>query len=265
MTDFLTPFLPSYFQPWHIPAVFLAGLIGEGYSVVIGSGGVLIQFVLSSLGMPLASVIATDLAGCLGACAGIIVASPSQKKTWKKRGLLLALGIPLLAGGIVGTMCLIYISATVLKYILIAGLSLLLLQMFSGKKPVLKALEDLHFDLKKYPVLFVVLFALGVYGNVSGVGSGTFMKIALVGLLHMSVADGIFVDGIINVPPTLFSFGATAMKGLIVWPYCLTLWLGTFIGARYTTKIATRIPNRYLQGLLIVVVTLYLGWLLVSL
>ena len=33
----------------HLVVVFFAGLIGEGYATVIGSGGVLIQFVLAAL------------------------------------------------------------------------------------------------------------------------------------------------------------------------------------------------------------------------
>lgn len=36
--------IPSYFELWHLPVVFLAGLIGEGYATIVGSGGVLIQF-----------------------------------------------------------------------------------------------------------------------------------------------------------------------------------------------------------------------------
>jgi len=85
--DIFASFVPQYFQPWHIVIVFLAGLVGEGYSVVVGGGGILIQFVLASLGMPLPVVIATDIAGTLGTSAGVLSASP--RKIWSNKKLLI--------------------------------------------------------------------------------------------------------------------------------------------------------------------------------
>jgi uncharacterized membrane protein YfcA len=258
-------YFPTYFHLWHLPAIFAAGLIGEGYATVIGSGGVLIQFVLASLGLPMTNVVATDLAGCMGADAGIIITSTSPQKVWKKKKLLFLLATPLALGGMTGTVFLIYIPAVLLKCILIAGLSLLLLHILSSKQSALRTLDDFHIDLKQAPVLFILLFILGIYGNVSGVGSGTFMKLVFISLLRVSFVDSLGIGSMISLPASLFSLIATAMAGLIVWPYCLTLWVGTFIGGRYGTKFARKVPDRYLYGLLILVVSLYLVWLLASL
>jgi uncharacterized membrane protein YfcA len=108
-----TLFLPSYFHLWHLPVIFIAGMIGEGYGILIGSGGILIQFTLAALGMPLQSVVATDVAGTLGCNAGVLMASP--KSIWVNKKLLVLLGVPFFIGGIAGTLFLIYISALVLK------------------------------------------------------------------------------------------------------------------------------------------------------
>ena len=258
----LAAFIPDYFQLWHLPVVFFAGLVGESYATVIGSGGVLIQFVLAWLGMPLTNVIATDLAGCVGADVGIVVAAISPRVMWDKRKLLLLLTVPLFLGGVTGTFFLMHIQVVFLKYILIVGLSLLLLQVLLGKRSALQTLEELHLDVRRYPVVFVVLFILGVYANVSGVGSGTFMKLVFISMLRISMAESMGMGSIISMPASIFSFIATALAGLIVWPYCFALWVGTYIGGRYTAGYARRVPDRYLRRLLLTAVSVYLVWLL---
>src|SRR3989344_4934066 len=100
----------------HLVVVFFAGLIGEGYATIIGSGGVLIQFVLAALGLPLAVVVATDIGGSQGAELGVIAAS--KKNIWNNRKALLLLATPLLVGGVVGTLFLIYIPVLLLKVVL---------------------------------------------------------------------------------------------------------------------------------------------------
>jgi uncharacterized protein len=175
------------------------------------------------------------------------------------------LTVPLFLGGIAGTLFLLYVPSDILKYVLIVGLSLLLVRLFVEKQKILRALEDVHIDIKHYPLLFIVLFVIGVYGNVSGVGFGTFLKLILLSILRISVYDSISVGSIIALPASIFSFVTTAMAGLIVWPYCLTLWVGTFIGGRYVTKFAQKVPDHYMRWLLITIISLYLIWLIVSL
>ena len=261
----LSPFIPPFFHLWHLPVTFLAGLVGEGYATAIGSGGVLIQFALAALGLPLANVVATDLAGCMGADAGILSVLMAPRKIWNKRKLFLQLTIPITLGGITGTFFLIHVPAKTLTYILIIGLSLLLLHLLVGKQKTLQSLDELHIGRRQYTLLFIVLFVLGVYGNISGVGSGTFMKLVFISMLRISVIESMGIGTLVTLPAALFSLGATATAGLILWPYCLTLWISTFIGARYMVGVVRKVPNSWLRGLLMGVVSLYLIWLLVSL
>lgn len=260
MHDF--SFIPTYFHWWHLPIVFLAGMIGEGYAVVVGGGGVLIQFVLVSLGMPLPVVIATDIGGCLGSSAGVI--SAFSKHIWSNKKLLLFLCAPFFVGGIVGTIFLTKISALVLSYLLIVGLGALVIYMVFQKNGQAQNLEDLHINLKQYPMLASIMVGLGIYSNVSGVGAGTFQKIIFTSLLRMKVTDGIGVGNIVYLAPTIFSLVVTAIAGLLAWPYLITLWVGTFIGAHYVARYAQRIPDKYLRNLLVVLCICYLSYLIWS-
>ncbi|MBI2355890.1 MAG: sulfite exporter TauE/SafE family protein [Candidatus Doudnabacteria bacterium] len=253
-------FLPDYFRAWHLVVVFFAGLIGEGYGTMVGGGGVVIQFVLATLGMPLASVVATDLAGSMGASIGVITATP--KKVWSNKKLLFVLGLPLFIGGIIGTAFLIKIPVELLKYVIIAGLTLLLLYVLFSKPSLLRSLETLQISKKQHPLIFFTQILQGIYGNVSGVGSGTFERISFIALLRISVADSIGVINIIGLPTVIFSFVATAIAGFIVWPYLITLWVGTFIGGRYAAKYIRIIPDKYLRALLVVLAIIYIVYLL---
>ncbi len=254
--------LPSYFELWHLPAVFMAGLIGEGYATVIGSGGILIQFVLVSLGMPLSAVVATDIAGSTGANFGIITASP--RSIWKNKKLLLLLTVPCLIGGVIGTLFLIYIPVLWLKYIIIAGLVLLLFYMFLGKQAETRMVETLEINPKQYPLLFAVVGFLGLYGNVSGVGVGTFQKVSFVSILRITFADSLGIGTISSLPAQVFSIVVTAITGLIAWPYFLALFLGSYVGANFVTRYVRKIPDIYLRSLLVILAILYLTYLISS-
>jgi uncharacterized membrane protein YfcA len=252
-------FFPSYFHWWHIPVVLLAGMIGEGYAVIIGGGGVLIQFVLFSLGMPLPMVIATDIAGCMGSGLGVI--SAYSRDIWSNKHLLWYLSIPFFIGGVIGTLFLTKISPVVLSYLLIVALGALLLLMVLQKNQQTQNLSELSINKKQYPLLASVMAGLGVYSNVSGVGSGTFIKIVYTGLLKMKPTDSIGVTNIVYLPPTIFSLVVTAVVGLLAWPYVITLWIGTFIGAHYVAKYAQKIPENYLRKILMFICLIYLLYL----
>lgn len=263
MVDFVHWLVPPYFEAWHLPVVFLAGLIGESYGTVTGGGGILIQLVLTSLGMPLPSVVATDLAGSIGANVGVLSVSP--RSIWSNKRLMLALAVPALLGGVIGTLFLVTMPVELLKYIVIAGLVLLLIRLAITTREPRQTVDQVTLRRKQYPLVMTVMSLLGIYGNVSGVGIGTFERLAFVSILRVNFADSLGIGTIIGLPAMIFSLVVTAITGLLAWPYLLVLWLGTYTGGRVATKYVQRIPDHYLRILLIVIATLYLGYLVTSL
>ncbi|MDO8561655.1 MAG: sulfite exporter TauE/SafE family protein [bacterium] len=253
----------AYFELWHLPIAFFAGLIGEGYATLVGSGGVLIQFSLAILGLPLAVIVATDIGGSQGADLGIIAAS--SRKMLNNKKLLFMLALPVFFGGVIGTMFLIYISVLLLKAVLIIGLSALLIYVLIGKKAEMQAFENINLNWQRYPLIFVVMFVLGVYGNVSGVGVGTFNRFAYVSLLRVGFVESLGLTSLIALPATLFSTIVTGMSGLIAWPYFIAIFIGSFIGANFVSRHVRKVPERYLRLLLISIITLYLAYLVISL
>lgn len=262
MAGFLSSLIPSYFHWWHIPIVFLAGMVGEGYAVVIGSGGILIQFALASLGMPLPSVIATDLAGCFGANAGVLTAYP--RSIWENKRLLITLGTPFFLGGIIGTIFLTRISPVLLQYLLIIALAAILAYMLLARKKETRSSRHVQIRTAHYPVIGSAFFGLGVYTNVSGIGYGTFLKIILNGLMGIDANESIGISNIIDLPLLVFSFIVTAIAGLIAWPYLITLWISTYIGANYVARYIQKVPEAALRKMLVIIASIYLFYLIWS-
>ncbi len=261
--DFFAQFLPSYFENWHLLFAFLAGLIGEGYAALVGSGGVLIQFTLATLGLPLAVLVATDIGGSQGADLGIIAAS--SRKMLNNKKLLFMLTLPVFIGGVVGTIFLVYIPVLLLKAVLIIGLSLLLMYILIGKKAELQAFENINLSWRRYSLIFVVMFVLGIYGNVSGVGVGTFNRFAYASLLRIGFVESLGITSLIVIPATLFSTIVTGISGLIAWPYFIMIFVGSFIGANFVSRHIRKVPEKYLRTLLLTLVILYLVYLVCSL
>jgi uncharacterized protein len=218
---------------------------------------------LATLGLPLAVVVATDIGGSQGADLGIIAAS--SRKILQNKKTLLMLAAPVFIGGVVGTLFLIYIPVTLLKLVLIVGLSMLLVYILIGKKAEIQAFENINLSFARYSLVFLVMFVLGVYGNISGVGSGTFNRFAYLSLLRVSFVESLGLTSLIALPATLFSTVVTAMSGLIAWPYFLAIFVGSFIGANFMARHARKVPENYLRALLIVVIVLYLAYLVYGL
>ena len=142
---------------------------------------------------------------------------------------------------------------------------MLLVYVLMGKKAEVQAFEDINLSMRRYPLVFIVMFILGMYGNVSGVGVGTFNRFAYLSLLRVSFVESLGLTSLIALPATLFSTIVTGVSGFIAWPYFISIFIGSFIGANFMTRHVRRVPERYLRILLLSVVALYLVYLIYSL
>lgn len=97
----------------------MAGLIGETMGALVGGGSIITLPAILFLGVPLQAAIATDNASALGTEVGIL-SETWQKVLARKKPVLLMI-IPTTLGGIIGTWFLLTISATIIKYLMVAA------------------------------------------------------------------------------------------------------------------------------------------------
>lgn len=248
--------IPTYFHWWHIPVIFLAGLVGEAYGSVIGGGGIIIQSTQLFIGVPIKSAIATATAGGLGTEAGVI--SETHQHIADNRKLTLLMTVPFTLGGIVGVWLLLSVSQSVIKYLMIVAVVIILAHAYYAKGKV----KPKVISKAQHVLLFLFMFLSGLYGNFIGPGEGTFSKFALMSVLGLTFIQSQGLKAAATVPARIFSIVVTALAGLVVWPYAATLWISTYISSKYATKYAKRVPDRYWEIILTLVSIAFVLYLL---
>lgn len=255
MLHYYHPFLPEYFQLWHLPLLFFAGLIGESFGALVGGGSIVTMPALLLTGAPLQSAIAVDNAASLGTEAGI-VSETIQKIRSNKRWVLI-LAIPLTAGGIVGTWLLLTVPGTIIRYLMVVTILLLL-----GDSYFNKSKKPRKISRTRYEVLIGFMFLIGVYSNFMTAGEGAFSRIGLMTILGWSFMRSQGIKAAATIPSRIYLLVVTTFAGLIIWPYLLTMFCATFLAGRYATAFAKKIPDKYMKAALTVISLAFVVYLL---
>lgn len=248
-------FFPSYFEWWHVPLVFMAGLIGESFGALVGGGSIITMPALLLTGAPIQTAIAVDNAAAIGTEIGILSATWRKAKAHKKLTLFMA--IPLTLGGVGGTWLLLHVSPVIIKYLMAATIIIILIHSYIAKKRVNK-IGHSH-----YAALFVFLLIIGIYSNFMAAGEGAFSRMGIMALLGMSFLQVQGIKATATVPSRLYSLIITAFAGLIIWPYLIAMWASGFIAGRYSTKFAKKLPDKLIRIVLTIMSILFVIYLLV--
>ncbi|HEX7633337.1 MAG TPA: sulfite exporter TauE/SafE family protein [Candidatus Saccharimonadales bacterium] len=236
-------FFPSYFEWWHLPVVFLGGLIGESIGALVGGGSIVTMPALLLTGAPLHSAIAIDNAASLATEAGII--SETWHKIVARKRLVVLMAIPMTLGGIIGTWLLLNISADVIRYIMAGTVLFLLIHSYMSKSP-----HPDDVSRRNYILLTVFLFLIGIYSNFIAAGEGAFSRMGIMAILGLPFVESTGLKATATTPSRIYLLIVTAFVGLIVWPYLLTMWVGNFIAGKYSTKFVKKVPDHFLKPIL---------------
>jgi uncharacterized membrane protein YfcA len=254
----LHSFFPAYFHWWHIPVIFLAGLVGESYGCLIGGGSIVLLAVQNFLGVPLKSAIAINNSAVLGTEFGVL--SETHEQVLRNKKLVVLMMLPLILGGITGTWLLLTISPEVVKYVMSVAVLIVLGHTYIGKSRV----RHEFISKSRYILLFVFLFLTGLYSNLVSLGGGTFSKFAIISVLGLTFIEGQGLSAASGIPNRIYSLIATSIAGLIVWPYVITFWVSTFIAGKYATRFVKHIPDIYLKVSLAIISIGFVAYLLLA-
>ena len=253
--DFLEALLPETFQWWHLALLFAASLIGEGFGAIIGGGSIITQPALLLSGLPLHSVIAIDNAGALGTEAGVLTETHQDiRRRWK---MVLFMFVPMMLGGAIGTWNLLNAPIGFIKPLMIGAVLFLLFHSYFLKKKY----RLLWRRGQQYAFLFAFLFLIGLYNNFIGIGEGTFARLGIMLVFGMTFLQSHGFKTIATVPVRLYSLVVTGLAGLIVWPYLLSMWAGSFLAGKYATKHIKKVPENYLKHGLAAVALFFIVYL----
>jgi len=249
-------FFPPYFVWWHIPVIFLAGLIGESYGCIIGGGSILLLATQNFIGVPLKSAVAINNAAALGTEFGIL--SETHRYVIKNKRIVLLMMLPITLGGAIGTRLLLVLSPEVIKLLIIAAVLALLIYTYAGKNRT----SSRKVAKPHYTMLYVFLFLTGLYSNFVSLGGGTFSKLAIISVLGLTFIQGQGLSAAVSLPARIYSLVVTSIAGLIVWPYLITFWVSTYIAGKYSTKFVKHVPDKFLKAALTLVCIIFIFYLL---
>ncbi len=248
-------FLTPGFEWWHLPLLFLAGLIGESFGALVGGGSIVTMPALLLTGVPLQSAIAIDTAASIGTEVGIF--AETRKKVIAHKKMVLLLAIPLTLGGIIGTYLLLTIPGDVIKYLMAATITFIVIHAYVSKRPNSKRVSK-----KSYALIVGFLFLIGIYSNFMAAGEGAFSRIGLMTILGWSFMQSQGIKATATMPSRIYSLVVTGVAGLIIWPYLITMWCSNFLAGKYATRFVKNVPDQYMRIMLTIVSVGFVMYLL---
>jgi uncharacterized membrane protein YfcA len=228
---------------WNIAGLcLLTGLAGFIDSIA-GGGGLISLPAYLLVGLP-----AHQAAGSNKFSAGIGVSLAvarfglKGKIMWREAltGMVAAL-----AGGGVGSLLAVYLSATVLKFIIvgmlpIVGCYLLLHGVPKDKSGRQGGAPPVQSRRRRMVISVLIGLLIGAYDGLVGPGTGTFVIIASVMFLHIDLLSASANAKVINFASNIASLVVFLLNGSVVFHYAIpaavSTLLGNYLGVSYCMK-----------------------------
>ncbi|AFT98271.1 sulfite exporter TauE/SafE family protein [Nocardia brasiliensis] len=248
-------------------AIFGAGIAAGGINTIVGSGTLITFPALLAFGLPPVTANVSNTIGLVpGAISGV---HGYRRELAGQRERLVRLGTASLLGGITGAVLLLTLPANAFKAIVpvLIILALILVVVQPRLSRWVKARRaDGEGPAPKHggPVLFVAVFATGIYGGYFGAAQG----VLLLGLLGVLVHEDIQrLNGVKNVLALIVN-GVSALIFIVIadvnWQAVVLIALGSIIGGQLGARMGRRMPPNVLRAVIVVVGTIAVVRLLMS-
>ncbi len=236
---------------WHIPVVFIVGIIAGFINTLAGGGSLLTLPILIFLGLPTAVANGTNrialIAQCLSAVAGF------KKKGVSNFKLSLLLSLPAIVGAVLGSLIAIDISdilfKRVLAVVMLLVLGFILWHPHQGSDGNSGSLGRKHLI-----TTMIVFFFIGIYGGFIQVGVGFIIIAALTMITRLGLVETnshkVFIVGVYLV----FSLIVFAFNDKVCWSIGLCLAAGMGLGGWVGSHWAVTGDARWLRTVITICV-----------
>lgn len=239
-----------------------AALVAGWVDAVVGGGG-LVQLPALLLGLPAAppaSLLATNkLASICGTATSALTfrrrLHPDLRTALPMAGLALA-------GAAAGAACAGLLPARVFRPLVLV--MLVLVAGYVALRPGIGGATALRFTGRRHLLSAGAVGAgLGFYDGIFGPGTGSFLVVALVGLLGYAFLEASATAKIVNLATNLGALLVFVPQGAPLWRLGLLLGAANLAGGYLGARTAVAAGNRFVRRALLVVVTaliLRVGW-----
>lgn len=231
------------------PLVALAGFV----DAIAGGGGLISLPAYVMTGMPMHAAIATNK---LSSCMGTALATfRFAKKGYVRFKEMLPCVVAALIGSALGAQLVLFVSDEPLRWIMLVVVPLIALYLLRPR--------SLHESDAPYPLRKTLLLAsalslgIGIYDGFYGPGTGTFLMMGFVALVHISINQAAGLSKSANLATNLSALVVFLIHGQ-VW-IVLGLVAGVFnvIGAWIGVNLFTGKGVKIVKPLMLVVLTIF--------
>lgn len=244
---------------WQISLVFLSALIAGMMNSVAGGGTLVVFPTLLWIGVePIRANVTCTVAlwpGSLGAMVGF------RRELGDSRRLMLLLGAPSVAGGLIGAVLLLMtpsrLFAAIVPYLILFATIL-----FAAGEPITRRFalfSKSGSDRGSAPTrgwwtgAILFQFLVAIYGGYFGAGIGILMlaALAMMGLMDIHQMNGLknFFAVCINIVAAAYFIAS----GRVEWPYALVMVIGAIAGGYGGAGLARRLGRRFVRGAVIAI------------
>ncbi len=222
---------------------FLAGLV----DAIAGGGGLLTVPALIAAGLPITFVFGTNKGSAVfGSGAALLRFWRGGLIDAARARWLFPLGF---LGSLGGALLLLAIDPAVLKplvlvLLVVAGVGVAFIRPKAATAPVL------HATLKAA----LLATALGTYDGFFGPGTGTFLIIGFVSLLHFSMQQASANAKVVNFASNLAAMSLFVIKGTVLWKIAVPMAVGQFAGGTLGAHLAVRRGDTLVRRVVLLVV-----------
>ncbi|MBC3192247.1 sulfite exporter TauE/SafE family protein [Pseudonocardia sp. C8] len=236
---------------WEVAVIALAGLWAGLINTVVGSGTLVTFPVLVALGFP--PVTATT-SNAIGLITGSITGAVGYRKEWVGHGRRLArYGVASFLGAIAGAVLLLSLPPDAFETIVpvLVGLSVVLVAVQPLLARLLRNRE--RPDRTSSPVLYLLIFLVGVYGGYFTAAQG----IMLVGVMGLLVADPLQrLNAFKNTLASVVNLVAGVIYAVVApvdWAVVGIIAVSSIAGGLLGAKVGRRLPPALLRAVIIVI------------
>jgi uncharacterized protein len=230
--------------PFVIVALALVGFVAGLVDAIAGGGGVLTLPALLAAGLPAHLALGTNK-GCSTFGTATATATFARKGRLELRRTLLGFAAGAL-GAALGARLQLMISPKALRPIvlvlLIAVAAILAVQRPKkpGEGPVTRVPHSIH-------LATALALTFGLYDGFFGPGTGTFLIVTQVMLMHATMSEATADAKPINLGSNVASLVTFAIKGTVVWSIALPMAVGNIIGGALGARIAMKGGDRIVR------------------
>ncbi|WP_308312514.1 TSUP family transporter [Streptomyces sp. ISL-11] len=233
----------------------LAAVAAGWIDAVVGGGG-LLQLPALLVGLPHvppAHILGTNKAVAI--CGTTAAAVSYVRNAGLDLRMALRIGLAALGGSLAGAFFASGINSAVLRPLIMAVLLAVL--AFVLLRPAFGVTPGAAVPATRRRVLTAILVAglgIGFYDGLIGPGTGTFLVLALAGILHMDLLRASGTAKIVNVCTNVGALVTFSAQGSVLWQVAAPMALCNLTGGAVGARMALKRGSGFVRGVLLVVV-----------